>query len=603
MTYTVPNFKNSPTAFMRANALLDKSPIYYLSFGKVTGPFGENSQVLPDEYCTSRVKGSNKSRLALLSIPSGYSTEFNPITYESTLSEINFSLNNTHPEARGEITRILTSYVMKNRWVTVYRGFDFLDEADYIIIYQGIVSNVVLDGDATGYTFTVVEAKKAVTATILQGHTQLSQVFTWNQKTNVGATTMYIKMCDGFAPKTDMADGMGARNYIRVGSNVFSYTAFADSSEVTVGTSKWVYVSDGPREYLPGGYIQWVPFWPYSIGDKVFNLGRRYQCTQGGTSFPSWGGPIGTGDGTGLMRFTGVALVTPDGDGNPVGQTYNIGENADNMVMFSGHPIDLILWILLSTGDGSNYSGVGTNYDVLPRGQGIGIPYTQVDIVHFQQVKAEMGAMTFHDFFIDEIEALKFIQEQILQQAHIMLFVNRSGKIDCASITSTLTTTGAIQLDETNVIGIPEFNLNLPTGGYFYNKIVVNYDHHIITDTYNETLWDYVKNTVTTYMEESVLPINAPMIDSAYGGDVLAERCSSIFMSRFTNPPPLITLSTFDALSLLDPGNIVVLNHPNVPVFQLGKDGGPITCQVMSVNPEWETGTVKVVLLAVGWYN
>jgi hypothetical protein len=408
-----------------------------------------------------------------------------------------------------------------------------------------------------------------------------------------------------------MADGLGARNYLRVGSNVYSYSDFTNPGVIQDGTAQWAYVEDGGISMIPsyppwgGGVGFLLPFRgrTISVGQTCSNLGRRYICVVGGTCSKTGGGPVGTGVATALTRFNGVALVTPDGDGNPEGQTYNIGENVDNMVMFSGHPIDLMLWILMSTGTGQNYSGTGTNYDVLPRYQGIGIPYDQINITGFQTVKASLGAMTFHDFFIDEIQSLNFIQEQILQQAHIMLYVNRAGQIDCASITDTYDTAGAITLDQTNIIGIPEFDLNLPTGGYFYNKIVVEFDHHIITDTYNQTLWDVDSGSYTDIREESVLEIKAPLIDLAYSGDVLAERCAGIFLNRFKSPPPLITVSTFDALSLLDPGKIVILDHPNVPNYKIGKDGGPITCQVMTINPEWETGEVKITLLAVGWYS
>jgi len=594
MPYTPPNFSNAPTAYMRANGLLEKKPIYYVSFGLVTGPLGTNSQALPDEYTTGPIKNATKSRKIIMSTPHGYASEFDPIVYTSTLGEARFDLNNKD----GEGTKLVTNYILKNRYVTIYRGFDFLDESDYIVIYKGQINNVVRSNDGTYYTFIISDPKKQLVNTILDGHTSLSQDYT------VGDSVIYVNPVNGFAAATIQGQGTDWRNWLRIGDNLYQYSSVSTGGLIQDGQLLLQFVRYGPPDVNAVPWVaQWLPTTPYINNQLISNLNFIYRVTNGPGQSGTGGGP--TGFGTGSLLFSGVAIDWPENIGNPGDQNYHIGDSVDNFVQFSGHPIDLILKILMTTSGspGPNHAPTGTNYDVFPKGQGIGVPWYQIAISNFEKQKTLMGAMTFHGYFQDSTQALKFIEDNILQQAHIMVFMNREGLIDCKAIFDTIDTTGAITLDETNVIGQPMFDNNLPTGNQFLNSIWVNYNYKPITDYYSKTEWEIESDSQTDYREEYPLKVDSKFINSSYGGDALAQKCIDTFAARFKRPPPKITCMTFDAVHLLDPGSIVILDHPNVPNYMTGKDGGPISCQVINVEPDFPTGQVRVILLAIGWYG
>ena len=680
MTITLDQLGNATPNYLRINKSRNKSPVYIVSFGAITGPLGTNYQPLPDEYCTGRVQNPTKARKALLSFPSGYSSEFNAVTYQSTLGAITFDIQDNNPMYPGEATRLITNYIIKNRWVTIKRGFQRLDESDYAPIYSGQINNVKDNSSKTGYTFEVCDPRKQMISTILGGHSGLVNKFTWVQSTNTGDNLFNVSDSTQFAGKTDTGVSfngtpLGKRNYLRIGDNLFSYTGLINSSDLTDKSAVWNWVSaggptgpitghpqwkngtyynyndsvysngeyyqqravGGTGEVAPYGsgtfaadsllwawqgygnsvYVQWQPNTNIVVGNRCANMGNRYICTHAGVTGPL-GGPFGDGSFVTLAggRFTGIALATPadvDNNGNPLGQTYDAGTNVDNFIKFDGHPIDLILQILLSTGSagsdaatmngGTNYSGTGINYDVLPLSQGIGISYAQVNIANFQLQKSLMGAMDFHGWFTDEEQALKFIENYILAQAHLMMYVNRNGQIDIRAILSTQDMAGAVTLDHTNIVGDPEFDNTLQTGGYFYNQIYLSFDYKPVADYFATIYIPNDNDSFQAYQEISQIPLECKFFDSNYGGETLATNCADTYLARFKQPPPVIAVKTFDALTMLDPGAPVVLDHPNVPNYQTGKRGGPINCQVISVDPEWNTGAMNIKLLALGWYS
>ena len=655
-------FANAPTAYLRANGLLNKAPIYIISFGPIVGPLGTNYTPLPNQYCTAPVLNPTQSRKAIMSFPSGYDAEFNPITYQSTLGSLTFEIQDNNPQYPGEATKLITNYTLKNRLVTIRRGWMTISEVDYTDIYTGILNTVKLNSQGTGYVFEIIDPRKQMTNTILDGHTALTSPYT------AGNSSIIVADASSFALATTPLTGSNCTPYIRMGSNLFSYTGLSTSTFIIDGTCTWswvgtggaasiqpawiagnvysigdiVYSNGGNYTSLTGGggssqapfdaprgdgifvddfgnswqwnglngtdFLNWYPGIHVVIGNQCTNGGNRYICTNTGTTATS-GGPIGQGPPVGGGTISGLTLVTPDGQGVSPAVNQSVGANVDNFVLFDGHPIDIILGILISTGTnlgsgGTNAPAGGPNYDVNPQALGVGIPYTSVNVSNFLVQKALMGTMRFHGYFQEAEQALKFIENYILIPANLGLYVNRQGQIDCKAIFQTLDMTGAITLDQTNIVGQPEFDGNLQTGGYFYNEPFINYDYFVVQGYYGSYYFN-VDASWTNYMEVSQLPMDGRILNSqgSYGGAALAIQAVNTMNARFAKPPPVITIKTFDMISLLDPFSPVILNHPNVPNYQTGQRGGPINCQVVKVAPDWSTGSMTVTLLAVGWYG
>ena len=530
--------------------------------------------------------------------------------------------------------------------------------------------------------------------------------------------TFFVTSIDWIPPNTQTGNGAENRNFLRIGDSIFAYGSVLNPSDSSEYILDGIYGS-GPiwkaTGYNPAGSPAWAPNTYYQGGYIVNSNGTSYICVASGTSNSDASKYPSGNSGTGIPAIRYVQLAVPDGYGNGTGQCYNPGSAVDNFILFDGHPIDIILKILTSTGNGTNGA-----YDVYPKGQGIGLPVDQINVNGFLNQKSLMGfSLNFYGYFSDETQALKFLEDHIYQQAHIFVYINRSGQIDCTAILATNDTSGAITLNQDNIIGDPQFDGNQQTGGHFYNDIQINYNYKPITDYFSYILESAaIGDSWQVYEEQSRLTIDAKMISATYdstyqmfssngwiysdgwsgsymdgfkhkipslfpleplsypippqlgisyklvytitgrtAGSVVinfggssypassngtttqyldastsngnlivyptsdfngtmtfsanpaspisnqAIRCNDIYLSRFKRPPPIITCNTFDALHLLDPSKICIVNHPNIPNYKTGADGGAITCQVMKVDPQYPTGKVQLTLLAIGWHG
>ena len=302
--------------------------------------------------------------------------------------------------------------------------------------------------------------------------------------------------------------------------------------------------------------------------------------------------------------ISGLNLVQLNANGTSSDEVHQNGESVDNYILYQGNPVTIILQIILSTGTGTNYSGTGTNYDVLPAPQGVGVPYNLVNISNFEsQQGLYVSGFYFQQFYSDQVESLKFMQSEILRQINAYIFVNQQGQLDIKMYYEPVGTLNAILLDNTNIIGIPQFDANLQTGNDFYNEIDIKYDYQPVPDFFVNELLVEGTTSQNQYEESSTLNIEGKFLKSIYGARTVADRISSIILSRFGQPPPVITLNTLYTNHLLEPGDPVYLDSTVIPNYVTGRDGGtPILCEVISVQVN-DNSSVSLTLLGVGFNN
>lgn len=302
--------------------------------------------------------------------------------------------------------------------------------------------------------------------------------------------------------------------------------------------------------------------------------------------------------------FSGLTLVQLNSNGTSLDEAHQNGEDVSNYVLFQGNPVTILLNLILSTGNGTNYSGTGTNYDVYPTSQGVGVPYSLVNISSFEtQGALYVSGFYFQQFYQNENECLKFIQSEILRQINAFIFVNQQGQLDINFYYEPVGTLSAILLDDTNIIGTPQFDANLQTGNNFYNEIDVSYDYQPVPDFFVTEVLIEDETSQQKYEETSSLAVESRFVKSNYGGALIADRIGSILLSRFESPPPVITLDTLYTNHLLEPGNRVYLDSSVVPNYVTGIDGGaPILCEVISVGVN-SNSSVTLTLLGIGFNN
>lgn len=703
------NFENGTTSYVIANNKNQKKPIFYVKFGLVVGPLGTNSQLLPNQYATGPIANPTMTRKLLLSKPTAAPTQLNLTNLVASLSSINFNLNDNN----GEITTIVTSVTMKNRLTYIFKGYEGMSESDFISIYVGQIDNVVRSMDGTYYTFTVTDPQKSLTTDIFTGHAQLTQDF------NPGDNFIFVNTSYYFAVATDLGDGFGLRNYLKIDSALFSYTGNAKNIVIdnnitwtyigggsptqapqwsqnhgqtqdgtvfweyaggttatqsaplwvhstvystgqqvsnagniyqctsggtsassgpgptvvgyTIGTkvynlgniyqcliggtsgslnigdgsASWRYVSPGT---ITGSTPQWLASHSYSVGNQVYNYGNIYQCVTAGTSNPS-GGPSGiptpgpSGFGTTANVFYGIQQVVLNANGEATPQQHQAGAQVDNYVLFQGNPVDLMLQIIMSTGTGLNWSGTGTNYDVLPASQGIGVPYSLVNIANFQSQKGRfLSWINFYGFANDQTSAIKFFQDHFFVQTQCYIFTNKSGQLDFKAIYYPLPTDRVINIDITNDIQqTMRVDLNLQTSGDFLNEVVAVWDYQPIPDIYTSYQITDQLASQQTYCELATTTIECNFVVTHLDGNRIVNRMTNIMLKRFSNPLPVITMNAFSQLQLVNPGDTILLTSSQLPNYSIGGLGGSVLCEVITAGPDFANDRTQLTLFCVGF--
>ena len=712
MALTQTNPTNVTPQYAARNNQGTKRPVYYVKFGLVTGPLGTNSQAVPYQFCTGPIQNSTMNRFRYMSSPTSAPNTINLITYVASLSQITFALS----DINGLITTMCGSFIMKNRLVTIYKGYEDIDEAYYSSIYTGQINDWQLSQDGTQYIFMVTDPQKQLTTDILKGHSQLVADF------NPGDSVIYMTTSFYFPQSTDLQDGQGPRNYIIINDCLFSYTgnasrilidnfvtwAYVGQGVVSASTPQWTagkgYYLDGPSSpQLRWAYIgpvtsslsptAWAINTSYSIGNqvqaggnayqcvipgtsapsgvgpnsigyvignKVFNLGNVYQCVVAGTSSDQYSidntvlwkwvsagvptstilqwtsgtpytattyvynlgniyvciaagtsgsgvGPSGiaqgpAGYGSTASALYGVQQVVLNGNGAANSQQHQAGSNVDNYILFQGNPITIMLQIIMSTGTGANYSETGTNYDVLPASQGIGIPWNLVNISNFvSQMNTFVSWFYFSNYFITATSALQFFQNQIFQQCQCFTFTNKSGQLDLKMVYFPLPITNYTQIDDTNIIGIPQFDASLQTGNNFVNEVDVLFDYQPVSDFYvNETI-TINNSSQQTYEEEAIQEVDCQFVATYYQGQNIVKRLTNIMLNLYGNPLPVIVVKCFAQLQTVNPGDTILFASSQTPNLKTGLRGGTVLCLCIASAPDFQNDQCTLTLYAFGY--
>ncbi len=103
--------------------------------------------------------------------------------------------------------------------------------------------------------------------------------------------------------------------------------------------------------------------------------------------------------------------------------------------------ISLILQILMSTGNGTNFPGApATNYDVLPGSVGLAIPHDQVDVTSFENIKSSTAVKNHYDWDINQElmlvltereQSKRVLDEDLCRPFGLYLHTGNDGIIRC----------------------------------------------------------------------------------------------------------------------------------------------------------------------------
>lgn len=269
----------------------------------------------------------------------------------------------------------------------------------------------------------------------------------------------------------------------------------------------------------------------------------------------------------------------------------------DTPVTFSGNPLNILLSILTSTGNGTN-----GDYDCFAAVNSLGVDESIINVSHIEEVRDDWFAgVTFSFDIRSRISAKRFIEDEIFAPCNIYPVIKGDGTFDVRVYHPPLpSVTGTTQsFTEDNIIGVPKWDQNL-TG--MINEAEFHIDHDAAASTY-DNIHFFIGDTVDARgAGKKPLTIKSRGITTALGGlDFITRRKTRVFQ-RYEEPPPKINVDAFFEQYLSEVGDVVPITHTQVPNLVTGNRG--VTSRLMEIidrSVDWKKGKCKFTLLDTSW--
>lgn len=277
----------------------------------------------------------------------------------------------------------------------------------------------------------------------------------------------------------------------------------------------------------------------------------------------------------------------------------------DTPVTFQGNPINLLLAILTSTGDGDN-----GDYDWFAETDGLGIDTDYINVSQIEDVRDNWfpGDSNYMHFTVSERQkARDWLANEIFKPLNIYPYVDGRGRYGIRPFKPPIAGTDEVQsFDEDNVIGLPSWDANLDA---MINEIEWHYDWDADDGEFDNTSYYVDADSVNNRgAGKKPLVIKSKGLHcttwQAHGDratDVITRRKTAIF-NRYAAPPTKIMLRCFFSRWLSEAGDIVPFSHPLLPDIVSGVRG--LTDEYMEVvsrTVNWRKGIVNIELLATGF--
>lgn len=272
-------------------------------------------------------------------------------------------------------------------------------------------------------------------------------------------------------------------------------------------------------------------------------------------------------------------------------------------VTVKGNPINIVLALLTSTGNGTN-----GDYDYYSSSVGLGIDTDYINMPAIEAVRDDWypGDSNYMSFSITKREnANAWLQREIFKVLNIYPVVDGDGRFNLKPFKPPIASRDTVQsLDEDNIIGLPSFDTNLAA---LINECEFHYDYDgddYATQEFNidgTSVDNRGPGRTMTIKSRGVHTSHSPASISGRATEINQRRKAKVF-GRWSTPPVKINCKTFFSRWLSDPGDIVPLTHRLLPDLEAGTRG--LTARRMEITNrqiDWIKGEVSFDLLDTGF--
>jgi len=278
-------------------------------------------------------------------------------------------------------------------------------------------------------------------------------------------------------------------------------------------------------------------------------------------------------------------------------------ETAQLYQNYSGvSPIDAILMLMMSTGDGTNNrGGADLDYDVLPEFYGLSIPYDLIDIDAFEDFKNYYVKNRSHVYVAREsVDLMTLIMADLQGLYGGMVYAQADGVITIKQMrksvpNDTITTIAEEDILKLETIGVRDV----------YNAFKFLFDQWPSTAESSVLAYDYRRrdalgeNPAPEIVSDSLRGAGMPG-PARFGGENDVRNRATEYLQLLGNGAPHIVMQVLPKHNDLEPGDYVRITHPGPPQIIANARGfSEQLALVIEVKPNDVEGysTIRVMLL------
>ena len=295
---------------------------------------------------------------------------------------------------------------------------------------------------------------------------------------------------------------------------------------------------------------------------------------------------------TGKSFATGITTLTGLSRGDEAGTAiaHTAGVKIYQVEKITGNPIDILLKLILSTGDGTN----GT-FDTLL--DGAGIPEANVKTSQFISIRDQFfPSDSFTFLFYDISNLLKYIETELLQANNLRLN-EEDGLISLAILDQSVPGSDLPIVDEDVIASKPGPSWKL-TDTLIINEFEMQYFYVEGTRTYNKTKIFRDADSQALYGVRKGRLLKFKGIQS----DTIANDRGNRYLNRFKTPFAQISTATFLKTYKTPVGGKVNFTHSDLP-----KPGGGIglnnELEILKKSIDYATAQVKPIYVFTSYRN
>ena len=270
---------------------------------------------------------------------------------------------------------------------------------------------------------------------------------------------------------------------------------------------------------------------------------------------------------------------------------HNANTNAYHAQQVTGNPLTIILNILTSSGGGSAY-------DVLQ--DGVALSNTLLDLTAIEALRDSLfTGISFKLTLCNITNALKFIEEQLLQPCNLRFTYSKNSKLTLAILDRAAFVEESDLIDENSITSYPKWSVD---DSKIINVLKISWDYQDGTNVFNKVETYKDAASISAYGERSPLTFSFKGVQSSLGGAAFISDYVTTLFYRLSQPVAEVSLSTQMDKSLQTIGDKALIKTGTIPASD-GTLNFATEMEIVERSINFQTGDVNFKLAFTSFTN